>query len=639
MRQFILLTALLFLSAASLGAITVGNPGFEDAAIDPGGYSYDYIPWESLNEGGGYTPWLSEGYYTPEMGTNIMYTTGDNVYQSLTETFVAGATYVFSMRLGLGQDGTSDDWTLYFYDGDATIASVDDLATATLASVSGVLPATPDGSTGSRYSVSYTATAADAGKKIGIGFDGDYYVQFDDAIVEFSGGAEGPDPFDGEGFVEVALDSPERRVSGAASWLAPSDPNIATVFGYNVYLDPNQIVVQNADEATTGLLYKSLQSEGQTGTSLSLISDLAHNKTYYWRVDAIVDYDYVPGTEIADANMVTGKVWTFTTKELDEPPVVEAGDNILTTSALAAAGFELEGTVIDDGTSTLTVGWEAFDVALGGGSTTKVTFTDAADPNTVVTISEAGTYILKLTATDATGTISDQKEIVVYDSACQAAKNTGARTANYYDRNDDCIVDLADFAVFALEWLDSTALSENFAYSGTVGTPSEEALVAEYWTGLTGNDPNTMLDDPDYPNTPDGAYLVTGELRGALSGDSYGQRIYGYLVPPTTGDYTFYIASDDAARLFLSADTNPVDTTPALGNQVAEVPGYTDPDTWDTYPSQTSATVSLTADQYYYIEILHKEGGGADHVSVGWSTDGGTTIEVIPSTALRYALP
>jgi len=146
------------------------------------------------------------------------------------------------------------------------------------------------------------------------------------------------------------------------------------------------------------------------------------------------------------------------------PPVVSAGDNILTTLALANSPnvLILGGSVKED-YSSLAVKWEAFEVALGGGLTTKVVFADATDPHTAVTIREAGTYVLKLTSTDSNGSFSDQIEIVVYEDACEAKKASGTWVANYYDRNGDCIVDMQDFAILAAEWLVSTALTESFA--------------------------------------------------------------------------------------------------------------------------------------------------------------------------------
>jgi hypothetical protein len=124
-------------------------------------------------------------------------------------------------------------------------------------------------------------------------------------------GAHTPDPSRGE--VNVEVDLLDRVVPGAVSWAAPTDPNIATVFGYNMYLDPNETKVLNATPASTDLEFKSLQSGGQTGTSFDPGADLAYQTPYYWRVDAIVDFDYIPGDTINDANTVTGGIWSFTT--------------------------------------------------------------------------------------------------------------------------------------------------------------------------------------------------------------------------------------------------------------------------------------------------------------------------------------
>ena len=262
-----------------------------------------------------------------------------------------------------------------------------------------------------------------------------------------------PDPAHGEANVEADLS--DRDVIGAVSWVYMNDPNISQVFGYDVYFDPNETLVAAGDPSVKVV-------NNQSGTSY--MPTLDWDKTYYWRVDMIVDLDFVPGT---DPNTVVGDVWLFTTKQEDIPPVVEAGDNLLTTLELVSFPNSLMpgGSVEDDGVSILTIGWEAFDVALGGGLTTKVTFADATDPATTVTISEAGTYILKLTATDNNGSVSDQMEIVVFEDACEAKKATGTWAANYYDRNEDCIVDIKDFADFALEWLDSTALTESVIYT------------------------------------------------------------------------------------------------------------------------------------------------------------------------------
>ena len=96
-------------------------------------------------------------------------------------------------------------------------------------------------------------------------------------------------------------------------------------------------------------------------------------------------------------------------------------------------------------------------------------------------------------------------------------------------------------------------------------------------------------------------------------GDRYGERIRGYLHPPADGAYTFRVAGDDEVQCWLSTDHRPEGK-----RQIARVPGWTGKRQWDKHDSQTSEPVQLRAGHRYYIEILHKEGTGGDHVSVGW---------------------
>jgi hypothetical protein len=111
--------------------------------------------------------------------------------------------------------------------------------------------------------------------------------------------------------------------------------------------------------------------------------------------------------------------------------------------------------------------------------------------------------------------------------------------------------------------------------------------------------------------------------------DNYGTRIRGYIVPSTTGSYTFYLAGDDQCQLWLSTDNNSANKT-----KIAEVTGWTNSREWNKYASQTSASKTLTAGQRYYVEVLHKEGGGGDNLAVGWTGPGISTVTVIPGSNL-----
>ena len=81
--------------------------------------------------------------------------------------------------------------------------------------------------------------------------------------------------------------------------------------------------------------------------------------------------------------------------------------------------------------------------------------------------------------------------------------------------------------------------------------------------------------------------------------------MHGYLIPPQTGNYTFWIASDDGSALFLSTDENPANV-----RLVASVSGWTSPRQWDREANQRSAAINLQAGKPYYISALMKEGGG-----------------------------
>ena len=55
---------------------------------------------------------------------------------------------------------------------------------------------------------------------------------------------------------------------------------------------------------------------------------------------------------------------------------------------------------------------------------------------------------------------------------------------------------------------------------------------------------------------------------------------------------------------------------------------------WYVYSSQHSAPMRLVKGRRYYIETVHKQGSGADHLSVGWGLPDGTFQGPIPGNFL-----
>ena len=115
--------------------------------------------------------------------------------------------------------------------------------------------------------------------------------------------------------------------------------------------------------------------------------------------------------------------------------------------------------------------------------------------------------------------------------------------------------------------------------------------------------------------------------------DNYGVRMRGWLTPPTTGNYTFWVAGDDSVALYLSTTTSPGQK--AL---IASSTSYTGFRQWTKAASQKSSPVSLVKGRWYYIEALMKEASGDDHLSVGWLKPGQTGTEpseIVPGAQLE----
>ncbi|QHT70805.1 T9SS type A sorting domain-containing protein [Rhodocytophaga rosea] len=150
-------------------------------------------------------------------------------------------------------------------------------------------------------------------------------------------------------------------------------------------------------------------------------------------------------------------------------------------------------------------------------------------------------------------------------------------------------------------------------------------ILRETWVKVKGYDVRQIP-----INTPPTATRQLTSFEGPSNvTNEYGDRIRGYICPPMSGSYTFWIASDDNSALFLSSDHQASNK-----QRIAWVNGATQPRQWSKYASQQSAPIYLEAGKKYYIESLHKEAYGGDHLSVGWQQPDNSAIQVIPGAVL-----
>lgn len=117
--------------------------------------------------------------------------------------------------------------------------------------------------------------------------------------------------------------------------------------------------------------------------------------------------------------------------------------------------------------------------------------------------------------------------------------------------------------------------------------------------------------------------------RNHLPGQNYFARTRGYVIPDESGNYVFSISGDDRCELWLSPDSDP-----ANKRRIAHVPGATGYRQYNQHVEQTSRAQRLGADARYYVEILHKQGGGQGHCSVAWTVPGASEPELIPAANL-----
>ena len=218
--------------------------------------------------------------------------------------------------------------------------------------------------------------------------------------------------------------------------------------------------------------------------------------------------------------------------------------------------------------------------------------------------------------------------ISISDGTGYWSTNGGANWLSFTSSASIAIAASTTFKVYAKDALGNTGSTITVLYPRHDGVLVSKVLW-EVWTNITGSDLASLTNSAAFKSGTAHAsnYLSTCEAPNYWR-DNYGTRMRGYIIPPTDGAYELYIASDDCGSLSLSDGTDP-----ASAVKIASVSGYTGVRDWLKYPTQRG-TATLIAGKKYYIEALQKEGGGGDHLAMGWKKPGTTNIEVIPGSAL-----
>lgn len=140
-----------------------------------------------------------------------------------------------------------------------------------------------------------------------------------------------------------------------------------------------------------------------------------------------------------------------------------------------------------------------------------------------------------------------------------------------------------------------------------------------------------------YPQTPSKRrFLFSSSTKLNESRNNFGERIFGFIVPPSSGEYQFLISSSWNSELWLSFDEKSENLRRiAYFSSSPENPRRSEKDNVLSFPTQISSTIFLNKDVYYLIDLIHQHQSGKAHLKIAWRFPNATVYTAITSKYLR----
>lgn len=201
-----------------------------------------------------------------------------------------------------------------------------------------------------------------------------------------------------------------------------------------VYLDG----VLDVEAPYTGLINTSTYPIQIGGNSQQIVTGLTSGRNWDGVLDEIRVYNYALTETDIRALTAQGKTVPFVDAgTLPSPLTYKTGDQV-----------PLNGRVLDYGVpGTVTTLW----TTVSGPDGAEATFANPSSPATTVQFPAFGLYTLRLTGADDLATVIDEITVDVVRPTCADVKAAGMLMVGDLDEN--CRVNLADFAILAADWL------------------------------------------------------------------------------------------------------------------------------------------------------------------------------------------
>ncbi|MFP6887898.1 MAG: hypothetical protein VB997_10060 [Opitutales bacterium] len=149
------------------------------------------------------------------------------------------------------------------------------------------------------------------------------------------------------------------------------------------------------------------------------------------------------------------------------------------------------------------------------------------------------------------------------------------------------------------------------------------SLLREVWREVGGSEVDPFLRMPKSKQAPDATnYLSSAETLSNV-GDNYAQRVKGILTPPASGDYLFWLMTNDETVVYLNeSGERPENKREILRHKTGMGRAWSE--------RLRSRPITLNKGKRYYFEFIHKEGSGDDFSAVGWTSATGRVERPIP---------
>ena len=152
-------------------------------------------------------------------------------------------------------------------------------------------------------------------------------------------------------------------------------------------------------------------------------------------------------------------------------------------------------------------------------------------------------------------------------------------------------------------------------------------IARAWWTDLKDINPTEL---GDLTGPPTGREILGKAFEVPVNvATNFEARYQGFLIPPITGSYKFWIANESVSELWLSADA-----TPAKKTKIAEVTRSTPYSKWPHTHEAESVSGSLEAGKRYYLEVLQQQPSGSTQLAVRWQLPNGVEERPIPGWRL-----